>query len=384
MKRSIERGLAGAALLGLAVILLGCNEKQAYQPPPPAEVHIAQPVQRNLTRYIEVTGQTNAAKRVDLVARVQGTLTGIRHKDGAEVKKGDVLFVIEQDNYKLNLQLAEASETQQNVLLAQADADLARQKQLASRQAASEAALDNALSKRDSTAAARDQATAQVAQAKLNLAYTEVKAPFDGIVSARKVDEGALVGVGGPTQLASIVQSDPIQVKFSLDEQLVLRIRQAMHERDLTLAALGTIPVEVGLNTEKGYPHRGRLDYVAPELDAGSGTLSARAELPNPARVLLPGVFVRVRVPLQRDVPALLVPDSALGASQTGRYLLVVNRQDVVEQRPVETGELSEGGLRVIVAGVGPEDRVVVGQAERALPGAKVRPVTAAAAMARR
>lgn len=371
------------ALFGLAGLLLGCNEKQAYQPPP-AEVRVAQPVQRNVTRYLELTGQTNAAKRVDLVARVQGTLTQIRHRDGAAVKQGEVLFVIEQDNYKLNLQLAEASQSQQNALLAQAEADLARQKQLASRQAASEAALDNALGKRDSTAAARDQAAAQVAQARLNLAYTEVKAPFDGIVSARLVDEGALVGVGGPTPLASIVQSDPIQVKFSLDEQLVLRIREAMRQRGLTLAGLGTIPVEIGLDTEKGYPHRGRLDYVAPELDAGSGTLGARAALPNPDRVLLPGQFVRVRLPLQRDVPSLLVPDSALGASQTGRYLLTVNGEDVVEQRPVETGELSEGGLRVISSGIGASDRIIVGQIQSAVPGAKVRPVAAATETARR
>ncbi len=371
------------ALLGLAGLLLGCNEKQAYQPPP-AEVRVAQPMQRNLTRYLELTGQTNAAKRVDLVARVQGTLTQIRHKDGAAVKQGDVLFVIEQDNYKLNLQLAEASQTQQSALLAQAEADLTRQKQLASRQAASEAALDNALGKRDSTAAARDQAAAQVAQARLNLAYTEVKAPFDGIVSARLVDEGALVGVGGPTPLASIVQSDPIQVKFSLDEQLVLRIREAMRQRGLTLAGLGTIPVEIGLDTEKGYPHRGRLDYVAPELDAGSGTLGARAVLPNPDRVLLPGQFVRVRLPLQRDVPSLLVPDSALGASQTGRYLLTLNGEDVVEQRPVETGELSEGGLRVISSGLGAGDRVIIGQIQSAVPGARVKPIMAAAETARR
>lgn len=379
MTAMIVRGIAAPVLLGLSGLLLGCNEKQAYQPPPPAEVRIARPIQRNVTKYIEVTGQTNAAKRVDLVARVQGTLTEIRHKDGAAVKQGDVLFVIEQDNYKLNLQLAEASQTQQNALLSQAEADLTRQKQLASRQAASEAALDNALAKRDSTAAAREQAAAQVAQAQLNLAYTEVKAPFDGIVTARKVDEGALVGVGGPTLLASIVQSDPIQVKFSLDEQLVLRVREGMRQRGVTLAALGTIPVEVALDTDKGYPHRGRLDYVAPELDAASGTLMVRAEIPNADRALLPGLFVRVRVPLQRDVPSLLVPDSALGASQAGRYLLVVNAQDVVEQRPVETGDLSDGGLRVIRTGAGPEDRVVVGQLEGAIPGAKVRPVPAAA-----
>jgi RND family efflux transporter MFP subunit len=371
------------AVLAAALLLPGCKEQQAHRPPPP-EVRVAQPVQRNLTRYVDLTGQTSAAKRVDLVARVQGTLTQIRYQDGAAVKQGDVLFVIEQDNYKLSLQLAEASQTQQNALLAQAEADLARQKQLASRQAASEAALDNALGKRDSTAAARDQAAAQVAQARLNLAYTEVRAPFDGIVSARLVDEGALVGVGGPTPLATIVQSDPIQVKFSFDEQLVLRIRAAMRQRELTLAGFGPIPVEIGLDGEKGHPHLGRLDYVAPELDPGSGTLAVRAIVPNLGRVLLPGLFVRVRLPLQRDVPSLLVPDAALGASQTGRYLLTLGEGDVVEQRPVETGELVEGGLRVISAGLSAGDRIVIRQLQSAVPGAKVRPVAAAAETARR
>ncbi len=370
-------------LLGLAATLAGCNDKPAASAPPPAEVRVAPPVSRPVTRYLELTGQTAAAKRVDLVARVSGTLSEIRYSDGAAAKQGDVLFVIEPDNYRLNLQLAEAAEAQQKALLVQAEADLARQKQLAQRQAASEAALDSALSRRDSTAAAREQAAAQVAQAQLNLAYTEVKAPFDGIVSAHLVDQGALVGVGGPTLLASIVQSDPIKVRFSLDEQTVLRIREAMRQRGLTLAGLGSIPVEIGLDTDAGYPHLGQLDYVAPELDMGSGTLAVRASVPNPKGVLLPGLYVRVRLPLQKDVPSLLVPEAALGASQTGRYVLVVNGQDLVEQRPVEIGEASEGGLRVIRAGLSAGDRVVVGLMQNAIPGSRVRPVTDVAKAAR-
>lgn len=375
--------LAMPALLTLAALLSGCNDKPAASAPPPAEVRVAPPVSRPVTRYLELTGQTAAAKRVDLVARVSGTLSEIRYRDGAAVKQGDVLFVIEPDNYRLSLQLAEAAEAQQKALLVQAEADLARQKQLALRQAASEAALDNAQSRRDSTAAAREQAAAQVAQAQLNLAYTEVKAPFDGIVSAHLVDQGALVGVGGPTLLASIVQSDPIKVRFSLDEQTVLRIREAMRQRGLTLAGLGSIPVEIGLDTDAGYPHAGQLDYVAPELDMGSGTLAVRASVPNPKGVLLPGLYVRVRLPLQKDVPSLLVPEAALGASQTGRYVLVVNGQDRVEQRAVEIGEASEGGLRVIRSGLSASDRVVVGLMQNAIPGSRVRPVTDVAKAAR-
>jgi RND family efflux transporter MFP subunit len=204
-----------------------------------------------------------------------------------------------------------------------------------------------------------------------------VKAPFDGVVSERLVDAGALVGVGGPTQLATIVQSDPIKVKFSLDEQTVLRLREAMRERGLTRTALRSIPVEIGLDTDKGYPHRGELEYVAPELDMASGTLPIRAVAPNPGGVLLPGLFARVRLAIQRDVPSLLVPDTALGASQAGRYLLVLTGQDVVEQRMVEIGELTDGGLRVVRTGVGAADRIVIGRLQSAIPGAKVKPVTA-------
>lgn len=378
-----SRPTAMPVLLGLAIVLAGCNEKPAASAPPPAEVRVAAPVSRPVTRYLQLTGQTAAAKRVDLVARVSGTLTEIRYSEGKAAKQGDVLFVIEPDNYRLNLQLAEAAEAQQKALLVQAEADLARQKQLAQRQSASEAALDNAQSRRDSTAAAREQAAAQVAQAQLNLAYTEVKAPFDGIVSAHLVDQGALVGVGGPTVLASIVQSDPIKVRFSLDEQTVLRIREAMRQRGLTLAGLGAIPVEIGLDTDAGYPHQGQLDYVAPELDTASGTLAVRASAPNPQGVLLPGLYVRVRLPLQRDVPSLLVPEAALGASQTGRHVLVVDAQDRVEQRAVEIGETSEGGLRVIRAGLAAGDRVVVGMMQNAIPGSRVRPVADVAKAAR-
>jgi RND family efflux transporter MFP subunit len=370
-----SRPTAMPVLLVLAAVLVGCNERPAASTPPAAEVRVAPPISRPVTRYLELTGQTAAAKRVDLVARLPGTLTAIRYSDGKAAKQGDVLFVIEPDNYRLNLQLAEAAEAQQKALLVQAEADLARQKQLAQRQSASEAALDNAQSRRDSTAAAREQAAAQVAQARLNLAYTEVKAPFDGIVSAHLVDQGALVGVGGPTPLASIVQSDPIKVRFSLDEHTVLRIREAMRQRGLTLAGLGAIPVEIGLDTDAGYPHPGQLDYVAPELDTASGTLAVRASVPNPKGVLLPGLYVRVRLPLQKDVPSLLVPEAALGASQTGRYVLVVDAQDRVEQRAVEIGEASEGGLRVIRAGLSAGDRVVVGMTQNAIPGSRVQPV---------
>ncbi len=370
--------------VGVAVtsilLLAGCEQQNKYQPPPPAEVTVAKPEQRKVTLYMEVTGSTAPINRVDLVARVQGFLDRVGYKDGAAVKKGDLLFQIDEQDYKINLQIAEASQQQQEALLLQADADLKRKQDLVKTAAVSVAQLDESRAKRDSTQAALEQAKGQVEQAKRNLAYTAITAPFDGRMTARLVDPGAMVGAEGPTKLATIVQVDPIYVKFNVDEQQVLTIREKMRAEGVTLKDLGPIPVDVGLQTETGYPHSGTLDYVAPEIDSSTGTLAGRAVLDNKGFVLQPGLFVRVRIPKQVDVPSLLVPDIALGNNQQGRYLLAVNGKNVVEQRQVETGELVDGSLRIIKSGLAPEDRIVVGGVMRALPGNTVVPVTATAA----
>ena len=170
------------------------------------------------------------------------------------------------------------------------------------------------------------QANTQLAA--INYTYTRVTAPFDGIVTAHLVSVGEVVGGNEMTKLATIVQLAPIYVNFSISEQDEQRIRAAMAAKGITRDTLGPVPVEAGLQTETGYPHAGTLDYVAPMVDATTGTLAVRAVFANKEHVLLPGSFVRVRVPLQRDVPALLVPDVALGADQGGRYVLVVGADD--------------------------------------------------------
>jgi RND family efflux transporter MFP subunit len=197
--------------------------------------------------------------------------------------------------------------------------------------------------------------------------------PFDGIVSAHLVSVGELVGVASPTQLATIVALDPIYVNFNVNEQDVLRIREDARKRGMTVNEIRQLPVEIGLQTETGYPHKGKLDYVSPNLNQSTGTLAVRGILANPDRVLLPGFFVRVRVPYDEQKDALLVPDAALGSDQAGRYVLVVNADNVVEQRKVQTGPL-EGGLRVIESGLKGDDRVVVAGLLRAIPGQKVDP----------
>lgn len=373
------RLLVGVAFASI-LLLTACEQQNKYQPPPPAEVTVAKPEQRKVTLYMEVTGSTAPLNRVDLVARVQGFLDQVTYKDGAAVNKGDLLFQIDQQDFKIALQIAQASQEQQEALLLQAESDLKRKQELVKTSAVSVASVDDSKAKRDSTVAELAKAKGQVEQAKRNLAYTTITAPFDGNMTARLVDPGAMVGAEGPTKLATIVQINPLYVKFNIDEQQVLTVRERMRQMGVTLKDLGPIPVDIGLQTEKGYPHTGTLDYVAPEIDSSTGTLAGRAIIDNKDNLLEPGLFVRVRIPKQLNVESLLVPDVALGNNQQGRYLLVVDDKNVVEQRQVDVGELVDGALRIVKSGISATDRVIVGGEMRALPGNTVVPVTASAA----
>jgi len=259
-----------------------------------------------------------------------------------------------------------------NATVRQTEADFDRQQELVSRQSASKVALDNATANRDTAKARLLQAKADTKQAQINLDYTRVVAPFDGIVTARQVSVGELVGGSGTQVLATIVQLDPIYVNFNASERDVLHVRDLLYRRGQRAADLLGTAIEVGLQTDAGYPHKGKLDYIAPTVNQGTGTLAARAALPNEARLLLPGFFVRVRVPLE-ETPALLVPAVALGSDQGGRYLLIVNGENVVEQRKVEVGP-AVGEMAVIENGLKAEDRVVTAGILRAVPGQKVDP----------
>jgi multidrug efflux system membrane fusion protein len=181
------------------------------------------------------------------------------------------------------------------------------------------------------------------------------------------------VGYGGPTKLASIVQVDPIRAYFNVSETLVLRVKEALARQGKTVRDIHDVLVEIGLQTEEGYPHKGRLDYIAPQVDPATGTLEARAVFENKDMALLPGLFVRVRIPLQRIDNALLVADTAIGTSQLGDYLLVLGKDNTVEQRQVKTGPL-DGQLRIIESGLQPDDWVVTDGINRAVPGSKVEP----------
>jgi RND family efflux transporter MFP subunit len=357
----------------LAALALTACDQNSFVPPPPPKIEVAVPVQRNITRFLDATGNAAPIKNVDLVARVQGVLQSINYQDGTFVKEGTTLFTIEPETYKLKLEQAQAAEVGAQASLKQAEADFRRQSDLVARQAVSQATLDQSTSVRDNAQANLQQAQISTKIAAVNYGYTNVVAPFDGIVSAHLVSVGELVGVASPTQLATIVQLDPIYVNFNVNEQDVLRIRDDARRRGISVSDLRQLPVEVGLQTEVGFPHKGRLDYISPIINQSTGTLAVRGLLPNPDRTLLPGFFVRVRVPYDEQKSALLVPDVALGSDQAGRYVLVVNGDNVVEQRKVLTGPL-EADLRVIESGLKADDRIVVAGVLRAIPGQKVDP----------
>ncbi len=357
-----------------ALLLAGCGPDNQYVAPPPPKVVVALPVQKSVTRYLEATGNTAAVNSTDLVARVPGFVQQVNYQDGALVKKGTLLFTIEPESYRVKLDQAKAAEVSTEANLKQTKAAFDRQDALLGQQTTTKAQYDTALAARDSAQSNADQARANTRLAQINYDYTQVSAPFDGIVTSRQVSVGQYVGgTSTPTVLASIIQHDPIYVNFNISEQDVLKIREQVMRRGLTQDDLKKVPVEIGLQTETGYPHAGTLDYAAPSVSQSTGTLVVRAILQNPTRVLLPGYFVRVRVPLGEPKNALLVPDVALGSDQGGRYVLVVNKDNVVEQRKIEIGPV-DGSMRVIESGLAADDKVIVSGLLHAIPGQKVEP----------
>jgi multidrug efflux system membrane fusion protein len=368
--------VAAAFAVAFALLLVAAckREENAYVPPPPAEVGVARPLAETVTPYLDLTGNTIAVNAVDLEARVTGFLQEIDYKDGSMVTKGATLFVIEPAPYQAKLRQAQAKVQSLQAQQAYAQAEFLRQQDLAKKGFAALSALDQARAKRDSLNADILDAQAQVSLAAIDLGYTNVSAPFDGIVTNHLQSVGALVGASGPTELASIVQIEPIWVAFTVSEQDVLRVRRAGAGAQFAVENLHNFPIEVGLMTEQGYPHKGVLDYVAPEVDPTTGTLQLRAVFENADRAQLPGFFVRLRAPLvNQKHDALLVPDQVLGTNQAGSYLLVIGKDDQVEERKVVPGQLF-GALREIVEGLNPDDRVVVTGLQRAIAGQKVAP----------
>jgi membrane fusion protein, multidrug efflux system len=361
-----------------ALTLAGCGSRNTFVPPPPPKVVVAQPVQKPVTLYIYLTGNTAPYRTANLVARVQGYLESIDYKDGAAVTKGTQLFAIERDTYQAQVDLSKAQLAKDQSVLAQAQANLTRYQTLEKQQsiAAQQAQDQTFVVQQDNATVGIDQANVETAN--INLGFTRVLAPFDGIVTTHQIDIGNLVGASGPTTLATIVQTDPIYVNFTVSEPQILAIRRSNAQAGLPISSsdlsyISSIPVEIGLQDEDGYPHKGHLDYASPQVDTSTGTLAVRAVFDNKDHVLLAGLFVRVRSPIGHQDKALLTRDDAIGTSQEGSYVLVVGADDVVQRRIVKTGQ-KQGQLVIIQSGPDPGDWVVVEGIQQAVPGSKVEP----------
>ncbi len=366
----------GAPIALAAALLSGCDEqKNQYVAPPPPKVTVAEPVQQPVTLYLEFTGNTQAFQTVQLQARVEGYLLEDRpFREGDDVKKGDLLFTVQPEQYQAQLQQALADVQAQQAALDHAETELKRYSRLFEQKAAAATDVDNWRYQRDSAKAAFMNAQAQVDLAKLNLSYTRVTAPIDGRMGRRLVDPGNLVGAGGQkTPLADINLIDPIYAYFTINERDLLRVRKLQQESGAGDYRDKPIPAYAGLANDPDYPHEGRIDFAAITLDPTTGTLLLRAVFPNAEGKILPGLFVRVRVPVGGKPNAILVPEVALGFDQLGRYVLVVNDKNVVERRQVVTGP-EEKGMIVIDSGLHAGERVIVNGLQRAIPGREVSP----------
>jgi RND family efflux transporter MFP subunit len=330
------------------------------------------PIKKGVTDYMEFTGNAVAYSTVPLRARVEGFLLKVLFKDGDFVRKGQLLFVIQQDQYQAQLQKAEASVLAEKAQLEHAQTEYVRYSRLVKEDAAAQTDVDRWHYERDSRRAGVMAAQAQVALAKLNLSYTRVTAPIDGRMGRHLKDPGTLVGAGEKTLLAEINQIKPIYVYFNINEADLLRVRgKKPPSREDELKQ--RYPVYVGLADETGYPHRGYLDFAGISLNPTTGSLQLRGILPNGAGIMLPGLFVRVRVPGAEEKGALLVPETAIGYDQLGAFVRVVGPKNVVERQGVKLGSQVDED-RVVIEGLSGDERVVVSGVMRAIPGKAVTP----------
>ncbi len=329
---------------------------------------MAKPVQKTVIFNQDFTGTLDSVASVDIRARVDGILEKVNFEQSTKVKKGQLLFEIQRDQYQAVLDKANAVLAASQAQLIDSQATLERNEILFKKKAVTPQDLNDATAERDKAKASVMGAKAEIEQAKINLNYTRIEAPITGEIGRSLIDAGNLVGSGDNTLLTTIVTMDPIYVYFDASERLLLEAlkkKQTPHEKN-------PLKVFVGLSNEEGYPHQGVLDYASNKVDPGTGTIQLRAVFENKKGLLFPGVYVRVRVPGNPIPNAVLVHDVAIGTDLAGKYLLVVGEKNIVERRQVEIGQL-EGRMRVILKGIKPDERYIYEGLQRARPG---RPVT--------
>ena len=366
------RGISPRVLYPLLFFsLVACGEKAKPSPPPPPTVTVAQPLRRSVTDYLDLTGNTQAFRTVQLRARVSGYLEKVLFQDGQFVKEGQLLFLIQQNTYQDNLRQAEATIELQKTQMDYAERELTRYSDLLDQKAAAQTDVDNWRFQRDSARANLLAAEARRNLAQLDLSYTEVRAPFDGRIDRRLQDPGNLVGSGESTVLAEVNQVNPLYVYFNISDADLARLIGEAHWRPGNAREVQW-PVFMGLLSEKDYPHQGRLDFASISLAPTTGTLLLRGIFPNPDGRMLPGLYARVRVPV-KEGPSLLVPQEAIGYDQRGTYVLIVDEKNGVQRAGIRTGALVDH-LRVIEEGLTGKEWVVVKGIQKAVPGRSVTP----------
>lgn len=367
-------------LIVVAGLLSGCEEKQAAQAaaPPAPPVTVAQPVKRTVTDWDEFTGRFDAVQQVQVRPRVGGFITDVEFRDGAFVKAGDLLYLIDARPFEAVATQADGQLSDARAKVELAKRELDRALTLQQSQNVADSTVDQRRQALQAARASEIQAEGVLKAAQLNVEFTHVTAPISGRVSRNLVDVGNLVqgSEGNSTILTSIVTLDPIYIYFDLDEATYLKYNRLWFEGKRPSSRDNPNPVEVTLTGETKPSHSGTVNFLDNQMDVSTGTLRGRAVIPNKDLSILPGQFGRVRLIASAPYEALLVPDTAVATDQARKILFVVKDDNTVEAKPVVLGPLDDG-LRVIRDGLKPEDRVVVDGLQRVRVGAKVTPQAA-------
>ncbi len=375
LKRSFfsKPAITLSVLAVVSATLSACARNEAATnaaAPPPPQVTVAQVISKPVTEFDEFTGRFEAIDRVEIRPRVSGYISSVNFTEGSEVKKGDVLFVIDQRPYAAELKHAQAQFAQAKSALGLAKSEKARATNLLAQHAISQEEFDTRSSSDEQAEANVQLAEANLDTAQLNMTYTRVTAPITGRISRANVTLGNLV-TNGQTLLTTLVSLDPIYVKYDGDEQAYLRHVKAAKDRAAAGSKEAVSPVLVGLADEAGYPHPGVMVFLDNEVDPQTGTIRTRAKLDNHDRAFTPGLFARVRLLGDKKYDALLINDSAVGTDQTVKYVLVVGADNKVEYRPVKLGPVIDG-LRVVREGLKVNATIVVNGLQRVRPGSPV------------
>jgi RND family efflux transporter MFP subunit len=373
--RPLRLAILAAPLLALTACGDSDSSKGKGAPPPP-QVTVATPVKRTIIDRDEYVGRFVAVDAVEIRARVSGYLEKVHFTDGALVKRDQLLFTVDRRPYQVQLDQSKADLERAKAQVDLANADLKRAEELIDRKTISEAIFEQRQQAKRAADAQVQSAEANVRTAALNLEFTELRSPVDGRIGDRRVSPGNLV-IGGSqpstTLLATVVSTNPIRFEFTFDEQAFLRYSR-LAEAGTSIDKSGT-EIELRLLDEPAFRHKGKLDFIDNVINQTSGTIRARAALPNPDGLFTPGMFARVRVPASRPFEALMVPDSAIGTEQIRKFVYVVDGENTVRQKYVTLGSL-DGNLRVVQQGIEATDRVIVNGMVRARPGIKVTPQT--------